>query len=259
VIDQQGRRGSQGRRIQASLLSLPVELRLAIYAHLIPNNRVPPKNDSKTPSRHDEQPCCPAVLRINRQIYNEVIGMWYGTAIFGINITGRHLYILGLKIDDRNTKLPPNFGLIRSLSITIMLHWPPLGQIQYSFENQTPWTKLIADSLSAGPYKLSHVAIHLVTFYESQLPAITESYLNDRGNQVKVALEWNLGPLRRMRGVNLRFDGISPLLPPSGSSHGRVRVLSGQPLHVVLRVFSKLEGIRARFFERLVDDVSQNA
>jgi hypothetical protein len=259
VTHQQGRQGNQTRRIQASLLSLPVELRLAIYEHLIPNNQVPPNNDSKPPLRHDEQPCCPAVLRVNRQIYNEVISMWYGTARFWVKIAGRFLNALRVKIDDRNATLPSNFRLIRSLSITLMLHWPPLGQPQCSFENHAPWTKLIADVLSAGPYRLSDVDIRTVIFYPSQLPAITNSYLDDRGNQVKVALEWNLGPLRMMRGVNLRFGRLEPLLHKSGMFIDSVSGDSGQSRRVVLQVFARLERIRARFLERLVDDVSQNA
>jgi len=185
--------------------------------------------------------------------------MWYGTATFKIGITGRHLYTLDLKIDDRNATLPSNFRLIRSLSITIMLHWPPLGHPQYSFENLTPWTKLIADVLSVGPYRLSHVVIHTVIFYPSQLPAITNSYLDDRGNQVKVALEWNLGPLRTMRGINLRFDHLQPLLHRSGWFIDSLSADSGQSRRVVLQVFARLDRIRARFLERLVDDVSQNA
>jgi len=259
MADHHGQQGNQDSRMQSSFLSLPTELRLAIYEYLIPNNRVSPIIAREPPLRHDEQPCCPAILRLNHQIYNEVIGMWYGTATFGMNIAGRHFHALGVKVDNRDANLPSNFRLIRSLSIAIMLHWPPEGQIQYSFESLTPWTKFIADSLSAGPYKLCHVALHEVTFYPSQTSAIIDSYVSDRGNQIKRAFEWNLGPLRMMRGVSLRFDGISPFWPQSGMGKERVFAESGQPRRVVSRVISKMERARASFLESLAEEVSQNA
>jgi len=261
-VHHQGQQGNQDRHIQSSFLSLPTELRLAIYEHLIPNNiarsrRCPSQGFEQVFLRHDEQPCYPAILRINHQIYNEVIGMWYGTARFQMVIAGRYFHALGVKIDNRNAKLPSNFRLIRSLSISIMLHWPPKGQPQNSFESLTPWTQLIADCLSTGPYKLFNITISTVEFYSSQTYAIIDSYLNDRGKQLRRALEWNLGPLRMMRGVNLQFDNIEPFCL---SSTGREGMYAEHihPYSVVLRVFSKMERIRASFLNGLVEEVLQN-
>lgn len=118
----------QAQPEKASFLSLPIELRIAIHQHLVPNAFVagywfenPPQH---LPFRDDEQPCCPAILRTNRQIYNESIGIWYGSARFRIYITERHLYFLGSKIHNRDAKLPSCFRLIRSLIVDMKLQCP---------------------------------------------------------------------------------------------------------------------------------------
>lgn len=120
-----------------SLLDLPVELRNAIYEHLIPNHQVldywfisrfggPP---DRRPVRHDEQKCCPAILRINRQIHHEVIGMFYGTALFLLTVGGRGCYVFGRKFHTNHSTtapakvLPPGFRFLRSLFLTVSLNW----------------------------------------------------------------------------------------------------------------------------------------
>ncbi|CZR51759.1 uncharacterized protein PAC_01636 [Phialocephala subalpina] len=90
VLHQHGQPNIAVPRKQTSFLGLPIELRTAIYEHLIPNDHVqgywfrnkggPP---DRRPVRYDKQPCCPAILRINRQIHDEVIGIFYGTARSG--------------------------------------------------------------------------------------------------------------------------------------------------------------------------------
>jgi len=87
----------------------------------------PPDN---RPVRHDKQPCCPALLRINRQIHDEVIGMFYGTANFRIFVTGCWCYFLGVKFCTQDlgnataNKLPLGFRFIRSLHISLRMDWP---------------------------------------------------------------------------------------------------------------------------------------
>jgi len=155
-----------------------------VYEYLVPNVVVGgyKRGDNL---RSDQEPCCPAILRANHQIYNEIVGMWYGGVEYYAYITGRHFYIHGIQIADRDTKLFSNFRFISVLRLDIMLHWPPQGQPQYAFERQKPWVTLISECLSAGPYKLSRLVLGDVVFYTSQVPTIVETYLNDRGGRLK--------------------------------------------------------------------------
>jgi hypothetical protein len=74
-------------------------LRLLIYEDLIPNTMIISYDFHRSGilqyHRHDQQPCSPAMLRVNHQIYDELIKMWYETAEFHISIVGRNLYFLG--------------------------------------------------------------------------------------------------------------------------------------------------------------------
>lgn len=106
---------------RSSFLGLPVELRLLIYEYFIPNEGVwgyrLPRN-----LRSDKEPCCPAILRVNRQIYDEIIGMWYGTAEYGIVIM-RDFHIHGRPISNPDTALSSTFRFITSLSLSVALQW----------------------------------------------------------------------------------------------------------------------------------------
>lgn len=259
VIRQQRQPDIKDPRKQTSFLSLPIELRIAIYDHLIPNANVASYGTHTNPAiyppfRHDKQPCCPAILRTNRQIYNEVIGMWYGTAKFGMYMTGRHLYFLGTRIHDRNAKLPSSFRFVRSLSLDIMLQWP--REQSSNLLSSKSWTNLIAECLSTGPYNLRQVTLYRVKFSRSNMPVVIDSCLKDRGKQFKSILEQNLGPLRIIRGVNLKFDEIDLLGGRGAWLHGII-LESGHPSHVVLRVFGKLQRIRTKFLQSLAEQVSQ--
>ena len=139
-----------------------------------------------------------------------------------------------------------------------MLHWPPRGQPQYAFERQKPWVTLISECLSAGPYKLSRLVLSDAEFYTSQVPTIVETYLNDRGEAFIRALEWNLGLLRTIRGVELEYDGIEPFWEALGGFKHCVVVLSGRPRHTVLQVMAQMDRSRVRFLESLKVEMSRN-
>ncbi|KAF2666217.1 hypothetical protein BT63DRAFT_427996 [Microthyrium microscopicum] len=91
-------------------LSLPAELRLMIYEHLVPDIKgdIRPelydKRRSNFPLRDDGTKCAPQILRVNRQVYDEIKSMWYGGLTFVIKIACRllfgettaiHVYALG--------------------------------------------------------------------------------------------------------------------------------------------------------------------
>src|ERR1700761_5056207 len=90
---------------QASFLDLPVELRLMVYKYLVPNTFVPvrflPPSSLAHPDqlnlRTDGRFCYPAILRTNRLIYKEAIDLWYGSAVFYLQIVGPFLHFQGTK------------------------------------------------------------------------------------------------------------------------------------------------------------------
>lgn len=136
-----------------------------------------------------------------------------------------------------------------------MLEWPR-EQTSNLVSSLPPWTNLIADCLSTGPYNLRQLTLDRVIFYRSQMPAVIDSCLKDRGKQFKTVLEQNLGPLRIMRGVNLKFDQID-LLGGKGAWRHDIILESGQPSHAVLRVFANLERVRTSFLQSLAEQLSQ--
>ncbi|PMD48792.1 hypothetical protein L207DRAFT_575444 [Hyaloscypha variabilis F] len=119
------------------LLSLPIELRTAIYEQLIPNDIVydycfiskwgGPRDHR--PLCHDKQPYCPAILRINRQDLDEVIGMFYVTAQSKMFVTGSECYFFGVKFCTQDldnptaNKLPPGLRFVHLLHISISMGW----------------------------------------------------------------------------------------------------------------------------------------
>ena len=117
--------------------------------------------------------------------------------------------------------------------------------------------KMIADSLSAGPYNLPSVAVQEVSLYRRQMPTIIESCLDNRCNQFKMIPEWNLGPLRMMRGLNVQFAGIR--LPWANPTWCEIIIVeSGHLRHVVLRLFSTMRRDVVRYLEGLAEEVPQN-
>jgi len=83
--------------ISFPFMDLPAELRLHIYSYLMPNTNIntcqdyvkstvfPGKFYSYWPIqlRHDCKPCCPSLLRTNRQIYHEMVELWYSSLCIG--------------------------------------------------------------------------------------------------------------------------------------------------------------------------------
>jgi hypothetical protein len=62
------------------------------------------------------------LLVTSRQIYGELIDMWYETATFEILIR-QEIYFFDTVIKDQNEKLQANFRRIHSLVIVLALDW----------------------------------------------------------------------------------------------------------------------------------------
>jgi hypothetical protein len=236
-------------------LSLPTELRLEIYEYLVPNHLVPFVNTHKHLLRHDEEPCCPAILCASRQIYNEIINMWYGTAKFSIQITPIGISFLGVTINSQDAKLPVNFLLVRSFKIFLVLGWYTAQYLDGP--SLKPWTKVFINWLSPGPSRLTRVTLSRVEFTPSPRAWALNSYLADGGERFKAVLWWQLRPLRIMRGIHMQFDDIEPFWV--SLSHRRVWLMTGHPKSVTKQVGKKMERIRSFYLEYLAKKVSQDA
>jgi hypothetical protein len=241
-------------------LDLPTELRLEIYKHLIPDNCVEAQNIQKRTFRHDQQPCYPAILRTNRQIYQEVICMWYGTARFHMVINPRHVVFLRRTINLQDAKLPSMFPFVRSLSITMELRWPFKSDLEPEL-SKSPWTELIVNSASTSPSRLQRVSWHYLAFERQKIPEMVDSYhdIHELGQKFKLALEWNLGQLRMMRGVDLKFDA-SPVwdnFSEYNQLQDTISVWQGMPNDRARIALEGLAIIRATFLKKLAEEVLQ--
>jgi hypothetical protein len=250
-------------------LSLPVELRLEVYKHLIPDNVVPSGiNRDVMPLssyfRHDSKPICPAILSLNCQIYYEVFHMWYGTASFGMIMNRRWFYFLFATFDPFDKieiKLPPNLRYICKLKIEVSLEWPrDMGSTEH--HSKESWMKLVSDSLSSGPYLLRQVTLSTSYFNRKDMPKVISSFLNGGWKEFIKVLEWNLGAFRTLRGVELRLDTdrIKPFWVSPQNLYCRYLVIeSGQAEEAAETALKKMQKIWVGYLRNLADSVSQNA
>ncbi|EPE28447.1 hypothetical protein GLAREA_09568 [Glarea lozoyensis ATCC 20868] len=116
------------------LLRLPPELRERIFLHLIPS--VPEigiwaiETAMLRPRlREDGQPCCPALLRVNRKTHHELSRLWYSNQLYTVFLGPRrlrdvkHLIIFcGSRFFPREP-LPMNLRLLRFVCLDIKLSY----------------------------------------------------------------------------------------------------------------------------------------
>jgi hypothetical protein len=198
--------------------------------------------------RFDKQPCSPALLLANRQIYHEIIDMWYATATFEIHIH-KGVYYLDSFIEDQKDTLPANFRRIRSLAIDLTLDW--------MIESEKPWTSIVAECFSTGPYKLSELAMYRVTWRLAMLNAIRYA-IRDGGIKLQNILSWNLAPLQTLRGVKLSFEIAEPKLWNYDPSKRYIADVT-QPDADLVELNSKLKRLRRKALEQLAEIVAQPA
>ena len=68
-------------------LELPVEIRLLIYQHLIPDQPVQARRSGPQSLRKDRTPVYTAIFRVNRTVHEEVADLFYGHTTFNIDVT----------------------------------------------------------------------------------------------------------------------------------------------------------------------------
>ncbi|KAI9883828.1 MAG: hypothetical protein M1823_004382 [Watsoniomyces obsoletus] len=83
-----------------SFLDLPPEVRLLVYRHLMPNQPVvgwyayDGIRPQRSPLRDDGEVCQPAMLRVNRLIYRELLPEWYTAVSYVARMDESKLYII---------------------------------------------------------------------------------------------------------------------------------------------------------------------
>lgn len=196
--------------------------------------------------------------------------MFYGTAQFYAYVVGPSCYLFGVKFDTQNldnaalSKLPPGFRFVRSLHIHIALSWPwnpgehpnldwPLPGLPL----RPPGTALITECLSNGSHQLRQVTLHKVQIGDARMPALIDCTLEDRGRLYRAVLKHFLAPLRILRGVDLKYDGLCKF-GRHGSTHRGIIRDSLRSREEVLRIFVGLERIRMSFLHGLAEQVSQH-
>ena len=68
-------------------LELPVEIRLLIYQHLIPDQPVQARRSGPQSLRKDRTPVYTAIFRVNKTVHEEVADLFYGHTTFNIDVT----------------------------------------------------------------------------------------------------------------------------------------------------------------------------
>lgn len=251
------------RPVDSPFLFLPTELRLQIYKYLVPNRRVWADITLHTHKRyfvqqratlkwdapvlyfrHDEQPCYPALLRANHQIYSEFVEVFYGTAWFAIEIAGSYLSGLGMEYVHRTDTLPTNLRYIRNLRLTMWLHWPEGGVIDAP---AVPWLTLLLN-LNVMP-KLRRIQLGSVLGLQSTVRPTIESIDSDGGEQLNKVMEWNLGPLRTYQSGTLDLNLYSyPIRLQMYDDEGMSNNVGSEEVN-------QMERLRTRFLTKFVAQI----
>jgi hypothetical protein len=199
--------------------------------------------------------------------------MFYGKAKFWAEVSGSFCHIFGLKFSTHNlgdaapNKLPPVFRFIRSLNICIYISWPWNPGEHPNLDSPLPGlpllphgTTLIAECLSRGSYELRQINVHEVANSNARMPAVINCTLEDRGRLFRAVLTYYLAPLRILRGVNLKLDGLCKIghlgCPRWDKNTVRNSLRSKEE---VIIAFRRLERIRTRLLRKLAEEVSQHA
>ncbi|KAB8075211.1 hypothetical protein BDV29DRAFT_172443 [Aspergillus leporis] len=115
--------------IALPFLQFPTEVRLSIYQYLIPDlpirNFALLRDHSKTIHlRQDGTACCPAILRANHQIYEELIPEWYGTTSYEVILDTKYILFCG-KVIPPYAPLPSTIRLVQSMRLCLSIQGTP--------------------------------------------------------------------------------------------------------------------------------------
>ncbi|KAA8651232.1 hypothetical protein EYZ11_007814 [Aspergillus tanneri] len=187
--------------ITLPFLRFPVEVRLCVYRFLIPNVTIRNfpliRGRNKTASlRIDNVPCCPALLRTNHQIYNELVSEWYGSTPYEVILDNKYVLFCG-KVIPPYASLPSTIQWVRSIQLSFsiqgaprFIHSPSTLESLLGFQDRV---MALALSLSpSGTRQLRNLHITVVV----NIPLLMS--LSKTPSELLDLLSWNFGPLREM-------------------------------------------------------------
>jgi hypothetical protein len=184
--------------VKSPFMKLPVEMRILIYSYLVPKTRVPSRSEKrKLESLKTDSTL--SLLRTNRQIYHELLELWYSSTRYCLSLKENDLFFANKRIGSISS-LPLGFWFIKCLSLTIRLEYLSLDHASKrdNWESQVLQMRLnqvkeIGDFFStSGPGSLKTLDIAVLplhTFF-----ADLETAAN-RWEAIRECLDFNLHPL----------------------------------------------------------------
>ncbi|PQE34128.1 D-2-hydroxyacid dehydrogenase protein [Rutstroemia sp. NJR-2017a WRK4] len=174
-------------------LRLPPEVRNQIYLHLVPHDALNPQYCLPGgPLRLMRASCSPAILRLNRKIYNEVILLWYGVATYPFFLRRTSEFLGNEYLMDERCVLPACLKLVRSLDIRI---YSCMIRSNTRIDSLPAWTTCLANFL-ADSKCLEHLKIYLYVMVR------LEGAITTPEETIHASLEEILSPFRAIRGLS---------------------------------------------------------
>jgi len=189
------------QHVESPFVNLPVEMRTLIYSYLVPKNMVP-SWISKAKLRSLKMDSALPLLRTNRQVYHEILELWYSSTSYCVYLKENDLFFANKKFGSISS-LPPGFRFIKCLSLIIRLEYQSLdharkldGWKSKVFQMRLNQVKEIGDFFStSGPGSLRTLNITFLPL--NRFFAELENAANRR-EAIREGLDFNLHPLRRI-------------------------------------------------------------
>lgn len=210
--NQQSSSHEQNITNQPKFLRLPTEIRLEIYKYLVPRGLVRLQYDGNLGMRfiaHDNcnwtvQEFSTAILRVNKQIYYEIIDLWFGIGRYCLTVylkadvimVTRTISILNrtpIAFSNLQRTLPKWFRFFRNLRITICP--------DYWFISE-PVTEAIVKVLLSQACHLKECGIYVEI--PKRVPGYCIALEDDIYAWFYSRFEWNLLPLHRLITKNVK-------------------------------------------------------
>ncbi|OCL04711.1 hypothetical protein AOQ84DRAFT_380305 [Glonium stellatum] len=188
-------------------LLLPLEIRYIVYSYIVPDKIVPPMREAANkmvsskwyrPLRHDDERCCPEILRTSKEIYNEAIEEFYRNVAFQVDVTTSRLTMLS-EVYTYTSTISRNARYIRSLHViaSAITH---TGMVPGGEGFQLSNNALV----DAYNRKLL-INVLADAFRETEVLGKIQIILSDHGqrrlpNQWQAAAMWTFAPLTRLVG-----------------------------------------------------------
>lgn len=158
--------------------------------------------------RTDGEQCYPAILRTNRQIYQELLTEWYGSVYYRAYVNQVGFHFLG-RLASLRWPPPRTLQYVRKLDLSISLKSPS----QSPYVTRTPHglyydTEFLEKCFLPGATARNLQILHLRFI----LTQATFSAYRDKPEDLKKDLEDDLAPLRAVRGLSeVTYEQVQPL------------------------------------------------